>query len=680
MNNPLLNKFETPFETVPFKEIKNEHFLPALKEAIEVGRGDIERIKNNREKPTFKNISEALDRAGHQVDVISMVFFNLHGAESSNELQNIAKEISPLLTEYSNDITLDEKLFQKVKAIYDQRDKLHLNPEEMTLVEKQHRSFTQSGALLGEAGKKKLREIDQKLADLKLRYSDNCLAETNAYQLIIEKEEELVGLPESIREMARQEAKERNEEGKWVFTLDYPSYGPFMTYSDNRSLRKKLFCAFGIRACQGNTYDNREILKQIAALRLERAHLLGYPTHAHLVLKERMAATPEKVNSFLCELLDHAKPVAQKEIRELEAFARQNGFTERLQKWDYAYWAEKLKKSRFDLDDERLRPYFKLENVIDGAFKVANKLYGIRFQERKDISVYHEDVKSYEVLSEQGQHIGIFYGDFFPRPGKRSGAWATSFRSQYKVDNKDVRPHASIVCNFTKPTISAPSLLTFTEVLTLFHEFGHSLHDLLSNCRYKALSATNVYWDFVELPSQIMENWAYEKECLDLFARHFETSEKIPQDWVTRIADSANFHEGRNTLRHLGLALLDMAWHWQSQNPSEVQDIYEFEQKACEKTELLPPVTGVMVSPSFTHIFPGGYSAGYYSYKWAEVLDADGFDLFKEKGLFNREVASKFRSEILEKGGSEHPMELYKRFRGREPRLKALLKRAGLWS
>lgn len=676
--NPFLHKYETPFETVPFDQVKPEHFLPALQEGIKLAKENIEAIKKMDEKPTFSNVCERLDQAGEVVGKVASVFYNLHSAESNDEIQNIAKEFSPLLTEYSNDIQLDAELFEKVRAVYEMKNSLNLNNEEMMLLEKQYKGFVRNGALLDDQKKEKLREIDKEMSNISLEFGDNVLKETNDFLMIFDSEDDLAGLPESAVEAAAALAKEKDNEGKWAVNLDYPSYIPFMTYADNRDHRETLYKAFTSKAFKGNENDNQEIVKKIAKLRHDRANLLGYATHADFVLEERMAEKPSKVMEFLNNLLDKAKPIAEKEMDELKAYAQEHGGLkpEDFRPWDQGYWAEKLKKDKYEFDSEKLKPYFKLENVVDGVFKVANKLYGLSFKERRDIPVYHKDVRAFEVLDEDQRHVGVFYADFFPRAGKRAGAWMTTFRDQHKRDGVDYRPHASIVCNFTKPTESKPSLLTFNEVLTLFHEFGHALHGLLSKCTYESVSGTSVFWDFVELPSQVFENWAYEKECLDLFAVHYETGEPIPAEYIEKIKVSSNFHEGRQTLRQLSFGFLDMKWH--SEDPVQVKDVGQFERDAMKSCELLEPYEGSNMSVSFGHIFRGGYSAGYYSYKWAEVLDADAFEAFKEKGIFNREVADLFRENILEKGGSDHPMTLYKNFRGDEPKPDALLKRAGL--
>ena len=676
MHKILLEKFNTPFETVPFDKIKPEMFLPALKEAIAKAKKNVEAIKNNKDEPTFANVIEALEVAGPEVETVSNIFFNLHSAETNDEIQAIAKDFSPILTEYSNDISLDEGLFKKIKAVWDNKSKFNLDAEQMMLLEKNYKGFVRNGANLNDSDKEKLREISKKLSTLSLQFSEHVLKETQKYVMVIEHKDDLEGLTADQVEAAAHVASEKGHPGKWCFTLDYPSLVPFLTYAKNRALREKIYLANTTKAFKGDELDNQNIVVEIAHLRHEKAKLLGYESHAHFVLEERMASNPSTVTKFLNNLLDHASPAAQKETEELKEYAKKlDGITD-FQKWDTAYYAEKLKDEKFQVNDEMLRPYFKLEKVIDGVFQVAKKLYGLEFKPRTDIPVYHSDVKTYEVVDEKNNHIAVFYADFHPRAGKRNGAWMTSFRGQKIENGKNVRPHVSIVCNFTKPTPSKPSLLGFDEVTTLFHEFGHALHGMLANTKYESLSGTNVYWDFVELPSQILENWAYEKECLDLFAEHYETKEKIPADLIKKLKDSSSFLEGRGTLRQLSFAILDMTWH--SADPSNVKSIEDFETKVTAKTDFLPMVKGTSISTAFSHIFAGGYSAGYYSYKWAEVLDADAFEFFKEKGIFNREVADKFKNTVLSKGGSIHPMELYKTFRGKEPNPDALLRRAGL--
>ncbi len=673
--NPLLHPFKTKHTTAPFSKIKNEHFKPAFKEAISRAKAEVDAIIENPEPPSFENTIVALEFYGDTLDRISSVFFNLNSAETNDEIQKIAKEISPWLSEFSNDIRLNKKLFKRVKSLYENRKSLGLTSEQQTLLEKKYKGFARNGANLNDKGKKTLRELDKKLSKLSLQFGENVLAETNAYELHIANENQLKGLPESAKEAAQMLAKQKGKQG-WIFTLDYPSYVPFMTYIDDRGLREKLAKAFGARAFNNNKNDNQQIVLDITKFRHKRAQLLGYQTHAHFVLEERMAETPEKVLSFENTLLQKAKPAAEKEFKQLATLAAKDGVIQ-FQKWDGAYYAEKLKKQLFDLDQEKLKPYFKLENVIDGVFTVANKLYGLLFKEVNDIDVYHKDVKTYEVTHTNGNFMAVLYADFFPRKGKRNGAWMTSYKGQWKKENSNSRPHISIVCNFTKPTETKPSLLTFNEVTTLFHEFGHALHGMLANTIYPSLSGTSVYWDFVELPSQLLENWCYEKEVLDLFANHYETGEPIPMKLVQKIKDAANFLEGMQTLRQLSFGLLDMAWH-AGESPEAIKDVKAFETEVFANTQLYPDVAENCMSTAFSHIFQGGYSSGYYSYKWAEVLDADAFEHFKETGIFNKETAAKFVENVLSKGGTEKPMVLYKRFRGKEPNTDALLKRAGL--
>tara|TARA_R110002124_G_scaffold131910_1_gene294311 strand:- start:39593 stop:41617 length:2025 start_codon:yes stop_codon:yes gene_type:complete len=671
MQNPLLKSFDT----APFSQIKNEHYLPAIKELIAQTKLEIDNITSNLEAPTFQNTVEALEYTGLHLDRATSIFFNLNSAETNEEIQKIAQEVSPLLSNFQNDLLLNEELFNRVKAVYQQKDSLSLSAEQDMLLEKQYKSFSRNGANLSEEDKETLRKIDSDLSKLKLTFGENVLAETNNFELLITDEADLKGLPEGSIEAAAATASEKGKEG-WVFTLDYPSYIPFVTYADNRELRKKMSLAFGAKAFKGDKFDNQQNILSIVNLRHRRAKLLGYTSHAHFVLEERMAETPQKVESFLEELLEKSKPAAENEFGDLEDFAKGLDNIDSLQKWDGAYYAEKLKQKLFDLDDEKLKPYFKLENVINGVFTVAEKLFSLRFEEVQDIEKYHPDVKTYRVTDHSGDLVAIFYADFHPRPGKRGGAWMTSYKPQQIKDGKNERPHVSIVCNFTKPTASKPSLLTFNEVTTLFHEFGHALHGMLANTTYKSLSGTSVYWDFVELPSQILENWCYEKETLELFATHYKTGEVIPMDLVEKIKASATFHEGMKTLRQLSFGMLDMAWH--GSDPSQIKDVKAFETQAFGDTTLYPDVLENCMSTSFSHIFQGGYSAGYYSYKWAEVLDADAFAYFKEQGIFDKTVAKKFKEYVLSQGGTQDPMELYIKFRGQKPNPDALLKRAGL--
>ncbi|MDC1226813.1 M3 family metallopeptidase [Algibacter sp.] len=671
----LITLFNTKYNTAPFAIIQTEDFLPAFKETIKMAKKEIDAIVINPKKPSFENTIEALDFSGEQLDRISSIFFNLNSAETNEAIQKIAQEVSPLLSEFSNDITLNEDLFKRVKTVYNSKPELNLTAEQTTLLDKKYKSFSRNGANLPEDKKIQLREIDKKLSTLKLKFGENVLAETNKFEMLITDETNLSGLPEGTKEAAKQLAESKEKKG-WLFTLDYPSYIPFITYADNRDLRKKLSLAAGAKAFKGDALDNQNNVLQIAKLRYERANLLGYKTHAHFVLEERMAETPETVLKFSNDLLEKAKPAAEREFKKLENFAKGLDNIDQLQKWDGAYYSEKLKQKLFSLDDELLKPYFKLENVINGAFTIANKLFDLNFEEIDTIDKYHEDVLTYKVTDSKGDFISIFYADFFPRSGKRNGAWMTSYKPQYIKNKENSRPHISIVCNFTKPTKTKPSLLTFNEVTTLFHEFGHALHGMLANTTYPSLSGTSVFWDFVELPSQVMENWCYEKEALELFATHYETGEVIPMDLVKKIKDSATFHEGMQTLRQLSLGLLDMSWH--SQDPTSIKSVKTFEDDVFKNTSLYPKTKETCMSTSFSHIFQGGYSSGYYSYKWAEVLDADAFEYFKQEGIFNKTVADKFKNHVLSQGGTENPMTLYKRFRGQEPQPEALLRRAGL--
>lgn len=669
--NPLL----LPFDTAPFSQIKNEHFKPAFLQAMQEARTEIDTITSNSEAPTFENTLEALEFSGQQLDRISSVFFNLNSAETNEEIQKIAQEVSPLLSEFSNDIILNEELFTRIKSVYEEKETLNLKTEQQTLLDKKYKSFSRNGANLSEEKKKRLREIDAELSKLKLKFGENVLAETNKFEMHLADENDLDGLPDGAKEMAKQLAKSKNSDG-WLITLDYPSYIPFMKYAKNRELRKKLSLAFGSKAFKSDELDNQENVLKIVNLRHERAKLLGYKTHAHFVLEERMAETPQKVHEFSNELLEKAKPAAVREFEQLKDFAKKLDGIDRLEKWDDSYYSEKLKQQLFSLDDEQLKPYFMLENVIDGVFKVAEKLFGLKFEEVFDIEKYHEEVKTFQVYDTKKNFISLFYADFHPRKGKRGGAWMTSYKSQYKKNGENVRPHISNVCNFTPSTETKPSLLTFNEVTTLFHEFGHALHGMLANTTYPSLSGTSVYWDFVELPSQVLENWCYEKEALELFATHYETGELIPMELVKKIKESATFQEGMATLRQLSFGFLDMSWH--GADPSEITDVKVHETTTFERTNLFPDRQETCMSTSFSHIFQGGYSSGYYSYKWAEVLDADAFAYFKEKGIFNKEVATKFKENVLSKGGTEKPLVLYKRFRGAEPKIEALLERAGL--
>lgn len=675
MNNPLLQEPKAAHGAYPFDEIKPEHFLPAIKAAVETAMTELESWKK-KNATDFQHVIAEKGEITEQVDFVAGIFYNLHSAECTEELEKISPEMSEILTRFSNDIALDPLIFEKVKVCHDTRFDQKLNKEELTIIEKTYKGFVRSGALLADSEKNRMRELDEKLAKLTLNFSQNVLKATNDFLMEITDRADLLGLPETVIEAAAELAEKKGKTGSWCFNLDMPSYLPFMTYARSRELRKKMYVASASKTFN-TKFDNQETLKEILKLRTERAKLLGFNTHADYVLEERMAMSPKKVFDFLEELLSKARPHAEKDMNRLKKLARElDGITD-LQAYDTAYYSEILKKQELSMDDEMLRPYFKLENVVAGIFKVANLLYGLKFQEVTNIPKYHEDVRTFEVTDEaSGKFIGLFYTDFFPRPTKRGGAWMSGIKDQGMYGGKVERPHIMIVCNFTRPTKTKPSLLSLDEVLTLYHEFGHALHGLLSNCKYRDLSGTSVYWDFVELPSQIMENWVMEKECLDLFAVHYETGEKIPADLVKKIKESGKFLEGLSTLRQLSFAFLDMAYHTAS--PEQVSSVEDFETKTISKTSLLPRIPGTSISTSFSHIFAGGYSAGYYSYKWAEVLDADAFEFFQTSGIFNRQVANKFREHILEKGGTEHPMELYKRFRGQEPDVNALLRRAGL--
>ena len=674
-SNPLLQPFQGIHQTAPFNSVKIEHYLPAFDAAIAEAKGEVQKIIDNPEQPDFANTIVALDLAGDRLNRIQSIFFNLNSAETCDEMQNIAQEIAPKLSDFSNDITLNEQLFGRIKEVFEQRQSLILTVEETTLLEKTYRRFVRSGANLNASDKEKYRAITKELSQLGLTFQQNVLAETNAYELLITDKKDLSGLPDSIVEMAAQTAKSKEKEG-WLFNLQYPSYVPFLKYADNRELREQMFRALSSRGNHGNESDNNAAIKRIVELRLEKAKLLGFKTHAEYKLQERMAETPEKVTRFLDELHLESKPFAVKEFAEVQEYAQKNGFGGIVQRWDWAYYSEKLKLEKYNFTDEEVKPYLQLEKVIDGVFFLAKKLYGLHLKENKNIEVYHPDVTAYEVIDENNQFVAVLYLDFFPRDGKRSGAWMTDYRSQSNVKGSQIRPHVSLVTNFSKPTENSPSLLTFDEVTTFLHEFGHGLHGMLSQCQFPGISGTNVYWDFVELPSQIHENWAYEKEWLDLFAAHYQTGEKLPEELIRKIQKAQNFQAAYMMERQLSFAMLDMAYHNRG-IPVEA-DLKSFELDATASTDLFEPVEGSLQSTAFSHIFSGGYDAGYYSYKWAEVLDADAFSVFKENGIFDRETADSFRKNILEKGGSEHPMNLYKAFRGQEPTATALLKRNGL--
>ena len=667
--NILTQKFNTKYETAPFQEIKEENYLPAFQELIAQSEKEIDAIANNPAEATFENTIEALAYSGEQLDRVSSIFFNLNSAETNDEIQKIAQEVSPILTEFSSKISQNEKLFQRIKKVFDEKENLDLNEEQKTLLNETYKGFVRNGALLNEEDKKKLEKIDIDLSVKSLNFGQNVLAATNAYFKHITNKEDLAGIPEPILAQYAEEAKERGLEG-YAITLQYPSYIPAMTYADNRNLRQELALANGKKAFDGGEFDNQNLIKEIINLRQQKAELLGYKNFAEYVLEERMAESPKKVFDFLNQLLTAAMPYAEKEIAQLKELAKADGI-DKMEAYDHAYYAEKLRKQKFDLNDEELKPFFPLEKVQDAVFDLAGKLFNLDFKEVTDIQKYHSEVRVYEVF-ENNSLKAVLYVDYFPRKGKRAVAWMTSFKNQWKKDSVNSRPHISVVCNFSKPTADTPSLLTFQEVTTLFHEFGHALHGILADTQYPNLSGTSVKWDFVELPSQFLENYCYEPEFLKTFAKHYQTGEVLSDEKIKKINESKNFMEGYQTLRQLGFGLLDMAYHTQ---PEAVQDIKTFETKQTEKCSLYPVNAETAISPSFSHIFQGGYSAGYYSYKWAEVLDADAFQYFKENGIFNSEIAKKYKT-LLSLGGTQAPMELYKAFRGGEPKVESLLKRA----
>ncbi|HVN57195.1 MAG TPA: M3 family metallopeptidase [Bacteroidales bacterium] len=673
--NPLLQEWNTPFGAPPFDQIKPGHFRPAAEEAIKEALAEIDLIAGNGETPDFFNTVESLEYCGEKVGRVASVLYNLNSAETSPELQAAARDISPLLARFSNDITLNQKLFERIKKVYDSREKESLSPEQRTLLDRKYKSFVLGGAALDEEKKKRFREISEELSTAGLKFEENVLEETNAYELHLTDINDLEGLPVLVKEAAMHEAETRKKDG-WVFTLHFPSYIPFMQYSARRDLREKMFRAYTSRAYHGNERDNRDLVIRIVNLRLEIASLLGYETYADLALVDRMADTRQKVSSFLEELYSSSHPAARRDYDNILNYAKLNGHTGQVERWDWAYFSEKLKKSKFDIDDEVLRPYFSLEQVINAVFSLAGKLYGLSFVPDTKIPLYHPEVRTWQVIGTDGNFKALFYADFHPRQGKSGGAWMTCYREQRKEHGKDIRPLVSIVTNFGRPTSASPSLLTFTELTTFLHEFGHSLHAILSDCTYESVSGTNVARDFVELPSQFMENFAFEREWLESWAIHYRTGERIPYEIVKRIQEASTFNEGYACERQLGFAFLDMAWHsMSSPYPGRVEDI---EGEVLKRTDMFPAVGSANVSCSFTHLFGGGYASGYYGYKWAEVLDADAFWYFREKGIFNSEVAASFRKNILEKGGTEKPMDLYKRFRGREPSIEALLQRSGL--
>lgn len=676
--NPFFEKYNTPHQTVPFDKIKNEHYEPAMLEGIKLHEAEIEAIINNPEAPTFANTIVAYEKSGKFLDRVITVFGNLRSAETNDDLQKIAQKMIPLLSEHSNNISLNEKLFQRVKAVYKQKSKLSLTIEQAKLLDDIYDGFVRRGANLQGEARNKYRELSKKLSTLTLQFGENNLKETNNFQLVLTQKEQLAGLPEGIVEAAAQTAREKGVEG-WVITLHAPSYVPFMTYASNRELRKELYMAYNTKCTKDNEFNTLEIVKDLVNTRMQIAQLLGYKSYADYTLKERMAESSKNVYKLLDQLLDAYTPTAKAEYNEVQELARSTQGKEfRLMPWDWSYYSDQFKNKKFSLNDEMLRPYFELSNVKEGVFGLATRLYGITFRKNSEIPVYHPDVDAYEVLDKDGSFLAVLYTDFHPRAGKRAGAWMTSFKGQWIDDQtgENSRPHITLVMNFTKPTESKPALLTFDEVNTFLHEFGHGLHGIFANTHYESLSGTSVYRDFVELPSQIMENFAVEKDFLSTFAKHYQTGEIIPDTLVQRIIDSSNFNVAYACLRQVSFGLLDMGWY--TRTTPFTGDVKAYEQKAWEKAQILPVVEGTCMSAQFSHIFAGGYSAGYYSYKWAEVLDADAFSLFMQKGIFNQEVAQSFRNNILSKGGTEHPMTLYKRFRGQEPTIDALLIRNGI--
>ena len=671
---PLLEESPLPYGAPVFDRIREEDYLPSFQEAIARARADIQAIIDNPEPPSFANTIEALEAAGRDLERISDIFFNLTEACTNDRMDQIAEEVSPLLTQYSLSILLSEPLFARVKAVWEQRDSLTLDTEAAKLLEETWKSFARHGANLAPEQKQRFSQLSEELSLATLKFGQNVLADTNAFVLHLTDEADLAGLPGFVREMAAAEARSRDETG-WIFTLNQPSYGPFLKFSERRDLREQIWRAYN-RKCIGGPHDNTANILKIVALRTEKAQLLGYPTYAAYALEERMAKTPANVQSFIERLMEPSLPAARREVAEITDYAVRHGFEGTLMPWDFSYWSEKFQKERYDLDDELLKPYFPLDAVQKAIFELARRLYGLHFTPRTDLPVYHPDVRLFEVTDENGRMMALLYLDFFPRESKRGGAWMTSFRELSRHDGKEERPFVSVVTNFTKPTPDTPSLLTFNEVTTFLHEFGHALHGMLAEGRYKSLTGTSVVRDFVELPSQLMENWAYEPEFLQLFARHWQTGELIPVEYIDRIVAAKNFLAGYSQVRQLQFGITDMAWHSAEKLPTD--DVVAFEQAQLRPGAVLPQVEGIVFSPSFNHIFSGGYAAGYYSYKWAEVLEADAFAWFKEKGIFNREAAEHFRRTLLSRGGSVDADVLYRDFRGRDPEPDALLEKLGL--
>lgn len=673
--NPFLTVSHTPFETTPFHLIKTEHFEPAMEEGMKVHNQEVDAIVNSPDAPTFANTIVALEKSGALLDRVTTVFGNLLSAETNDELEALAERMMPRLSEHSNNISLNEQLFARIKQVYEQTDQQTLSQEERMLLQNTYNSFIRNGANLAPEQKERFRQLSAELSVLTLKFSQNNLKETNRYELILTPEQ-TDGLPASALDAYAQAAKEKEKEG-YLVTLHAPSFVPFMKYSTNRALRQQLYMAYNTQCTHDDEYNNLEIVQKLVNLRLERAQLLGFDTVADYVLSRRMAENSANVYKLLNELLDAYAPTAHQEVEEVQQLAKElEGEDFELMPWDWAYYSEKLKEKKFNLNEEELRPYFELKNVIQGVFGLATRLYGITFEENPAIPVYHPDVKAYEVHDKDGSFLAVLYTDFHPRASKRSGAWMTSYKEQWKDENGNSRPHVSVTMNFTKPSEEKPALLTFSEVNTFLHEFGHALHGMFADTTYQSMSGTNVYWDFVELPSQIMENFAIEKEFLHTFAKHYQTGENIPEEWIQRLIDASNFNVAYACLRQLSFGLLDMAWYTRTE-PFE-GDVRSYEKQAWQKAQVLPGVEETCMTVQFSHIMAGGYAAGYYSYKWAEVLDADAFSLFQEKGIFDSETANSFRENVLSKGGTEHPMVLYKRFRGQEPSIDALLRRNGI--
>jgi len=673
IDNPFFKDYNLQYDAIPFNQFKINHFMPAIKEGVKIANEKINQITTNSELPTFHNTVLALEEATEKLDYVMGVYWHLFGSESNNELKALAEKISPIGSKLNNDILLNNLLFKKIEAVNKNKDE-SLDEEDRRLIEVTYKNFIRNGASLTKPEKEKIRAIDKELSLLSPKFSNNCLSAENKFEMWIDNKNDLEGLPDSAINMAKQAAQAKKESSKWLFTLQGPSFGPFLTYAKNRKLRQKLYLAYG-SLCNNDDYSNNDIIKNIVQLKHKRAKILGFNTYADYVLDDRMAESVKNVYNLLDDLYDNCFEGAKNDLNELKAYAKKLDGIDDFKPWDQSYYFTKIKKEKFNIDPEMLRPYFKAENVINGIFEVAKKMYGLEFRQINDIDVWHEEVKVFEILNDDLSFLGLIYIDLHPRATKRSGAWMNSLKDNGMYNGKIRRPHVQFTANLTRSTADRPALLTFGEVTTVFHEFGHCLHGLLSNCKYRSIGNTNVKWDFVELPSQIMENWASEKDALSLFANHFETNEIIPDELIKKIKDSKNYGAAGMYLRQIQLAYIDMAWHT---NTEAVENVEEYEEKILRKTALLDKVKNTSVSTHFGHIFGGGYAAGYYSYKWAEVLEADAFESFQENGIFNQNTASSFRKNILSKGNLKNPMELYKDFKGREPKVTALLKRDGL--